>query len=73
MFIVSSHLLPLLIGFCQLVRFSGSSGSSKSSSSGAVKEGQAVAADAPGLATVLAKLLCTLLPALQVPYTHRWY
>eukprot|EP00752_Nemacystus_decipiens_P013802 g12254.t1 len=42
-----------------------SSGSSKSSSAAAVKEGQAVAADAPGLAAVLANLLCTLLPALQ--------
>lgn len=42
----------------------GSSGSSSSSSSSS--EGhQAVNAEEPGLATVLAKLLCTLLPVLQ--------
>lgn len=33
---------------------------------GLLKEGQAVSADVPGLASVLANLLCTVLPVLQV-------
>ncbi|CAN0218241.1 unnamed protein product, partial [Ectocarpus sp. 12 AP-2014] len=41
------------------------SSSSPSSSGGLLKEGQAVSAQVPGLASVLAKLLCTVLPALQ--------
>ncbi|CAM9113863.1 unnamed protein product, partial [Hapterophycus canaliculatus] len=41
------------------------SSSSSSSSGGSLKEGQAVSAEMPGLASVLAKLLCTLLPVLQ--------
>ncbi|CAM9976182.1 unnamed protein product [Scytosiphon promiscuus] len=41
------------------------SSSSASSSGGALKEGQAVSSELPGLASVLAKLLCTLLPVLQ--------
>lgn len=44
---------------------SGLSGSLSSSGS-LLKEGQAVSAEVPGLASVLANLLCTLLPALQV-------
>lgn len=43
----------------------GSSGSS-ASSSGSLREGQALSADVPGLASALARLLCTLLPVLQV-------
>lgn len=51
-----------------IVSRTGSSGSS-SSSSILLKEGQAVSAEVPGLASVLAKLLCTLLPVLQVHYS----
>lgn len=71
---IDSCVVPSILIICTVfVRFivayliytTGSS-SSSSSSGGLLKEGQAVSAEVPGLASVLAKLLCTLLPVLQV-------